>query len=46
VPAIFTQVQGDAVGATEFGQCRRPGRVGFNRFAGLANGRHVIDVDA
>ena len=44
--AILAQVDRDRVGPAQFGQRRRPNRVGLVRFAGLAHRGHVIDIDA
>lgn len=46
VPAVFAQVHGDAVCARLFGIQRGFHRVGVACAAGLAQGRHVVDVDA
>lgn len=46
VPTVFTQVHGDAIGARFLGIQRRLDRVRVTGAAGLAQGRHVVDVDA
>ena len=46
VPAIFAEVDGDAVGAAERGEDRGRDRVRLLRAPGLPHGRHVIDVHA
>jgi len=46
VPAVFAQVHGDAVGAGLLGDQRGLHRVRVAGAAGLAQGGHVIDVDA
>ena len=45
MPAILAQMGGDAVGAGLGGQPRRAHRVGMAPASGVADGRHVIDVD-
>ena len=45
VAAIFAQVHGDAVGAGELDERRRPHRIGIGGAARLAQRRDVIDVD-
>ncbi|MCY1426269.1 hypothetical protein D9M71_420870 [compost metagenome] len=46
MPAIFTQVHGDAVGAGFLGIQGRLHRIGVARAARLAQGGYVVDVDA
>ena len=45
VAAIFAQVHGDAVGAGELDERRRPHRIGIRGAARLAQRGDVIDVD-
>ncbi len=45
VAAVLAQVHGDAVGAGELDERRRPQRIGIRRAARLAQRRHVVDVD-
>ena len=44
VPAVFAQVNGDAVGAAERCENGRRDRVRFMRAPRLPHGRHVVDV--
>ena len=44
--AILAQMGGDAIGAGLFRQLRGTHRVGPRRAARVANGGHVIDIDA
>ena len=46
VPPVLAQMGGDAVCARLGGQQRRFDRVGMRSPARVANGRHMIDVDA
>ena len=46
VSAVFAQVNRNDVRPGQFGKCRRPNRVRFDRPACLPNGGNVIDVDA
>jgi hypothetical protein len=46
VAAVFAQMHDDARGSAQFGQGRGGGRFGFAAPAGLAQGGHVIHVDA
>ena len=46
VPPVLAQVDGDAVGAGQFGQRRGGHRVGLADPARLAHGGHMIDVDS
>ncbi len=46
VPAIFTQVKRDAVGAAKLRERGGPNRVGLIGAPRLPHGRHVVDVDA
>ena len=46
VPPILAQVGGDAVGPGLHGDLRRPGRIRIGLSARVANGGHVVDVDA
>jgi hypothetical protein len=43
---VFAQVGGDAVGASADGHLRSAQRIGVAPAAGVADGGHVIDVDA
>ena len=45
VPAIFAQMDGDAVRAPKMGLGRGPDGIGLPRPPGLADGGHVVDVD-
>ena len=44
--AIFAQVGGDAVSASGLGHYSRANGIGIITSTGIANGCHVIDVDA
>ena len=44
--AIFAQMGGDAVGARLGSQARRAHRIGMLAAPRIADGGHVIDVDA
>ena len=46
VAAILAQVRGDAVGAGRDRQMRGAQGIGMAAAAGVADGRHVVDVDA
>jgi hypothetical protein len=46
VPAVFAQVQRDVVGTGLLGHQRGVHGIWIRRAAGLADRRHVIDVDA
>ena len=46
VAAVLAQVGGDAVGAGLDRQMRGAQRIGMAAAAGVADGRHVVDVDA
>ena len=46
VAAILAQVRGDAVGAGLHGEVRSAQRIGMPAAARVADGRHVVDVDA
>jgi hypothetical protein len=46
VAAILAQVRGDAVGSCRDRQMRGAQRIGVMPAAGVADGRHVVDVDA
>ena len=46
VAAILAQVRGDAVGAGLDGQMRGAQRIGMPAAARVADGGHVVDVDA
>ena len=46
VAAILAQVHGDAIGTTEVGFHRGPCGIGLPGTARLAQGGHVVDVDA
>ena len=46
MPAILAEMDRNRVGPAQFGQRRRPHRVGLVRLAGLADRGHVVDVDA
>ena len=46
VAAVLAEMDGDAVGPAQFGQCGRPDRVGLESPPRLADRRHVVDVDA
>ena len=45
VAAVFTKMNGDAVGAAEQRKDSGGNRVGLRRPPGLPHGRHMIDVD-
>jgi hypothetical protein len=46
MPAIFAEVDRKYIRAAQFGEHRRSNGVWFIRFASLAKGRNVVDVDA
>src|SRR5208337_4480002 len=45
MPAVFPEMDGDAVGATKLGQCGRPDRVWLLAASRLAESRDMIDID-
>ena len=46
VAAVFTKMNRDPIGSTEFRQRRRPHGIGLDGSASLANGGHMVDVDS
>jgi hypothetical protein len=46
MPTVLAQVRRDAVGACADGEVRRAQRIGMTPAAGVADGGHMIDVDA
>ncbi len=43
--SILAEMDRDAIGTGEFGQGRRPDRIGFFLRASLAEGRDMVDVN-